>query len=104
MKRAATRSHGRCTVGNWPEYGRDLRQTEGLLRSLVTLLGFSVGVPDHATFYRRSPGLALATALAQAQASGPAHAMADATVRGCGTGVWNCLPRPPSGLLAPQNH
>jgi hypothetical protein len=44
-------------------FGRPWRQTEGLLRSLTMLLGVSVGVPDHTTFPRRSPGLALATAL-----------------------------------------
>src|SRR3954464_6561457 len=54
-------------------FGRPWRPTEGLLHSLTTLLGVSVGVPDHTTFSRRSPGLALATALARAQASGPVH-------------------------------
>jgi len=54
-------------------FDRPWRQTEGLLRSITDLLGLSVGVPDRTTFSRRSPGLALATALAQAQASGPVH-------------------------------
>ena len=58
-------------------FGRPWRQTEGLLHSLTTLLGVSVGVPDHTTFSRRSPGLALATALARAQASGPVHVVID---------------------------
>src|SRR5919199_3165173 len=40
-------------------FGRPWRQTEGLLRSLATLLGAGIGVPDHTTFSRRSPGLAL---------------------------------------------
>jgi hypothetical protein len=39
-------------------FSRPWRQTEDLLRSLVGLLGASVGVPDHTTFSRRSPGLA----------------------------------------------
>jgi len=39
-------------------FGRPWRQTEGLLRSLTTLLGVRAGVPDHTTFSRRSPGLA----------------------------------------------
>jgi hypothetical protein len=60
-------------------FGRPWRQTEGLLRSLTTLLGLSVGVPDHTTFSRRSPSLTLATALARAQASGPVHIVIDAT-------------------------
>ena len=60
-------------------FGRPWRQTEGLLRSITALLGIDVGVPDHTTFSRRSPGLALATSLAQAQASGPVHVVIDAT-------------------------
>ena len=50
-------------------FGRRWRQIGGLLRSLVTVLG--VGVPDHTTVSRRSPGLGLAASLAEAQASGP---------------------------------
>jgi len=70
-------------------FGRPWRQTEGLLRSVVTLLGLGVGVPDHTTFSRRSPGLALATALAQAQASGPVHVVIDATgLKVYGAGEW----------------
>src|SRR3954467_10614954 len=38
-------------------FGRPWRQTEGLLRSVVTLLGVSLEVPNHTTFSRRSPGL-----------------------------------------------
>src|SRR3954453_1568742 len=60
-------------------FGRPWRQTEGLLHSLTILLGVSAGVPDHTTFSRRSPGLALATALARAQAGGPVHVVIDAT-------------------------
>src|SRR5947209_15686372 len=37
------------------------RQTEGLLRSITTLLGVSLVIPDHTTFSRRSVGLSLAT-------------------------------------------
>src|SRR3712207_638781 len=70
-------------------FGRPWRQTEGLLRSLMTLLGMSVGGPDHTTFSRRSPGLALATALARAQASGPVHVVIDATgLKVYGAGEW----------------
>ncbi len=36
-------------------FGRPWRQTEGLLRSLATLLGLSIGVPDHTTFSRPAP-------------------------------------------------
>src|SRR4051794_35497261 len=69
--------------------GRPWRQTEGLLHSLTTLLGVSVGVPDHTTFSRRSPGLALAAALARAQAGGPVHVVIDATgLKVYGAGEW----------------
>ena len=60
-------------------FGRPWRQTEGLLRSLATLLGLDIGVPDHTTFSRRSPGLALANSLAQARRSGPDHVVIHAT-------------------------
>lgn len=61
-------------------FGRPWRQTEGLLRSVTVLLGLEVGVPDHTTFARRSPGLTLATALAHSQASGgPVDVVIDAT-------------------------
>jgi hypothetical protein len=38
-------------------FGRPWRQTEGLLRSVVTLLGVGLAIPDHTTFSRRSIGL-----------------------------------------------
>jgi hypothetical protein len=71
-------------------FGRPWRQTEGLLRSIATLLGLSVGVPDHTTFAQRSPGLVLAEALARAQAgSGPVHVVIDATgLKVHGAGEW----------------
>ncbi len=46
-------------------------------------------MPDHTTFSRRSPGLALATSLAQAQANGPVHVVSDATgLMVYGAGEW----------------
>src|ERR671932_1016199 len=70
-------------------FGRPWRQTEGLLRSLATLLGLNIGVPDHTTFSRRSPGLALASALAQAQRTEPVHVVIDATgLKVYGVGEW----------------
>src|ERR671939_507167 len=44
-------------------FGRAWRQTEGLLRSVMTLLGVSLAVPDHTTFSRRSASLSLTKAL-----------------------------------------
>jgi DDE family transposase len=70
-------------------FGRPWRQTEGLLRSLATLLGVEIGVPDHTTFSRRSPGLTLASSLARAQRSGPVHVVIDATgLKVHGAGEW----------------
>ncbi len=70
-------------------FGRPWRQTEGLLRSLATLLGVGIGVPDHTTFSRRSPGLALANSLAHAQRTGPVHVVIDATgLKVHGVGEW----------------
>ncbi len=70
-------------------FGRPWRQTEGLLHSITALLGVDVSAPDHTTFSRRSPGLALATALAHAQAGGPVHVVIDATgLKVYGAGEW----------------
>jgi hypothetical protein len=70
-------------------FGRPWRQTEGLLRSLATLLGLDIGVPDHTTFSRRSPGLVLARSLAEAQRSGPVHVVIDSTgLKVYGAGEW----------------
>src|SRR3712207_5686295 len=60
-----------------------------LLRSLTALLGVDVGVPDHTTSSRRSPGLALAGSLARAQRTGPVHVVIDATgLKVHGAGEW----------------
>jgi len=58
-------------------------------RSLATLLGLDIGVPDHTTFSRRSPGLTLASSLAQAQRTGPVHVVIDSTgLKVYGAGEW----------------
>jgi hypothetical protein len=44
-------------------FGRPWRQSEGLLRSITTLLGVSLEIPDHTTFSRRSMSLSFETAL-----------------------------------------
>src|SRR4051812_13064409 len=51
-------------------FGRPWRQTEGLLRSIATLLGVSLEVPDHTTFSRRSFSLPLSTECKQAARPG----------------------------------
>src|SRR5829696_685264 len=69
--------------------GRPWRQTEGLLGSPATLLGLSIGVPDHTTPSRRSPGLSLARSLAQAQRTGPVYVVIDSTgLKVYGADAW----------------
>src|SRR3954467_5350804 len=68
-------------------FGRPWRQTEGLLRSITSLLGMSLAVPDHTTFSRRSVGLSLATALPQT--AEPVHVVIDSTgLKVYGAGEW----------------
>jgi Transposase DDE domain len=70
-------------------FGRPWRQAEGLLRSIVGLLGLTVATPDHTTLARRRPGLTLAAALARAQARGPVPVVIDATgLKVYGAGEW----------------
>src|SRR3954447_2543362 len=69
-------------------FGRPWRQTEGLLRSIVTLLGVSLAVPDHTTFSRRSTGLSLPTS--RTPGSEPVHVVIDSTgLKVYGAGEWH---------------
>ncbi|EWY35979.1 hypothetical protein N825_32000 [Skermanella stibiiresistens SB22] len=63
------------------------RQTEGLVGSLLELIGFDLPVPDHTTLSRRSRTLAMAP---QARmVSGPLHLLVDSTgVKLSGPGEW----------------
>jgi Transposase DDE domain len=68
-------------------FGRPWRQTEGLLRSIVTLLGVSLAIPDHTTFSRRSVSPSLATPLPPTP--GPVHVVIDSTgLKVYGAGEW----------------
>jgi Transposase DDE domain len=68
-------------------FGRPWRQTEGLLRSIMTLLGVSLTVPDHTTFSRRSTVLSLPTLLTPS--SEPVHVVLDSTgLKVYGAGEW----------------
>ncbi len=58
-------------------FGRPWRLTEGLLGSLMRLLGLELPVPDHTTFSRRSAKLEVASALAAT--GGPATVVIDST-------------------------
>jgi DDE family transposase len=67
--------------------GRPWRPTEGLLRSLLTLLGVSLAVPDHTTFSRRSAGLSVATQ--GKRTIGPVPVVIDSTgLKIYGAGEW----------------
>ena len=68
-------------------FGRPWRQTEGLLRSIATLLGVGIAIPDHTTFSRRSVGLSLPTTLTRS--SEPVHVVIDSTgLKIYGAGEW----------------
>ncbi|KAA0590355.1 transposase [Azospirillum lipoferum] len=69
-------------------FGRPWRQTEGLLGSLMRLLGLNLPVPDHTTFSRRSANLEVASALARTD--GPVSVVIDSTgLKVFGTGEWH---------------
>jgi hypothetical protein len=68
-------------------FGRPWRQTEGLLRSIVGLLGVKLEVPDHTTFSRRSVSLSLSTI--QPQMGRPVDVVIDSTgLKVYGAGEW----------------
>ena len=69
-------------------FGRPWRQTEGLLGSLMRLLGLELPVPDHTTFSRRSADLEVVSDLAKAD--GPVTVVIDSTgLKVFGTGEWH---------------
>ncbi|QRM35666.1 IS5 family transposase [Microvirga sp. VF16] len=68
-------------------FGRPWRQTEGLLGSLMRLLGLDLPVPDHTTFSRRSADLTIAAAL---KADGAVNVVIDSTgLKVFGAGEWH---------------
>ncbi len=63
-----------------------LRQTEGLIGSILALLGLDLAVPDHSTLSRRAETLDVAS---PQPGSGPVHLLVDSTgLRLCGSGEW----------------
>ena len=98
---AAWRAEPRTTRGGQPQYSDlaiataltlravfrlALRQTEGLIRSILQLLGVDLAVPDHSTMSRRARVLALPR---MATGRRPVHLLVDSTgVRLCGPGEW----------------
>src|SRR5690349_16131367 len=63
-----------------------LRQTEGLIGSILHLLGLDLAVPDHSTLSRRAETLEMP----RRQAGGePVHLLVDSTgLKLCGAGEW----------------
>ena len=63
-----------------------LRQTEGLIGSVIRLLRLDLAVPDHSTLSRRAETLEVPRPRASA---GPIHLLVDSTgLRLCGAGEW----------------
>src|ERR671939_295664 len=63
-----------------------LRQTEGLVASVLQLLGLDLPVPDHSTLSRRAETLAVPRPKA---GRAPQHLLVDSTgLRLCGPGGW----------------
>src|SRR5687767_252103 len=97
---AAWRAAARTTPGGQARYSdlaietalilrtvfhQPLRQTEGLVGSLLELMGLDLPVPDHSTLGRRPRTLAVASQAA----SGPVHLLVDSTgVKLSAPGEW----------------
>src|SRR3954470_9130995 len=63
-----------------------LRQTEGLIGSIIHLLGLDLAIPDHTTLCRRAETLEVPRARA---GTGPLHLLVDSTgLKLCGAGEW----------------
>ena len=68
-------------------FGRPWRQTEGMLASIMRLLGLDLPVPDHTTFSRRSADLTVARAVSIVR--GPVNVVIDSTgLKVFGAGDW----------------
>jgi hypothetical protein len=63
-----------------------LRQTEGLIGSIIALLGVDLAVPDHTTLSRRAENLDVVRPRAGCR---PVHLLVDSTgLKLCGSGEW----------------
>jgi hypothetical protein len=98
----AWRAEPRTTPGGQPHYsalaittaltmravfGLGLRQTEGLISSVIDLLGLDLAVPDHTTMSRRSQTLEMPPL--RRSATGPLHLLVDSTgLKLGGAGEW----------------
>ncbi|MGI4942702.1 MAG: IS5 family transposase [Janthinobacterium lividum] len=98
---AAWKAESRTTRGGQPRYSAlaittaltlravfrlTLRQTEGLIGSVLALLGLDFAVPDHSTLSRRAETLEVAL---PRRGSDPVHLLVDSTgLKLCGSGEW----------------
>jgi hypothetical protein len=98
---AAWRAEPRTTRGGQPRYSTlaittglrlgslfrlALRQTEGLIGSIIALLGLDLAIPDHTTLSRRAETL---TVPRPKMGKAPIHLLVDSTgLRMCGPGEW----------------
>jgi len=65
-----------------------LRQTEGLISSVIGLLGLDLAVPDHSTLCRRAETLEVPRPQARRDGE-PLHLLVDSTgLKLCGAGEW----------------
>ncbi len=65
-----------------------LRQTEGLIGSVIDLLGLTLAVPDHSTLSRRAETLAVPRPRPRTDGE-PLHLLVDSTgLKLCGAGEW----------------
>jgi len=100
---AAWRAEPRTTAGGQPWYSPlailtaltlravfrlALRQTEGLIGSIIHLLGLALAVPDHSTLSRRAATLKVPRPQARRDGE-PLHLLIDSTgLKLCGAGEW----------------
>jgi hypothetical protein len=100
---AAWRAEPRTTRGGQPFYSDlaiataltlravfrlALRQTEGLIGSIIHLLGLELAVPDHSTLSRRAESLEVPRPQSDGDAK-PVHLLVDSTgLKLCGPGEW----------------
>src|SRR4051812_34785028 len=100
---AAWEAEPRTTPGGQPHYSAlaittaltlkavfrlALRQTEGLIGSIIGLLGLALSVPDHTTLSRRAETLEVLRPRSDNDAA-PVHLLVDSTgLKLCGPGEW----------------
>ncbi len=72
----------------WAVFRLALRQTEGLIGSVIGLLGLTLAVPDHTTLCRRAETLEVPRPRPRRDGE-PLHLLVDSTgLKLCGTGEW----------------